>query len=55
MFLLFAVLVTDAGRLLVAIARRITANGVVDARRTFIAPVAATSIAAVVSCLASSR
>jgi uncharacterized protein len=51
MFLLFtAVLVTDAGRLLVAIARRITANGVVDAeRRTFIARVAAMSIAAVVS------
>jgi len=51
MFLLFtAVLATDAGRLLVAIARRITANGVVDAeRRTFIARVAATSIAAVVS------
>jgi uncharacterized protein len=51
MFLLFtAVLVTDAGRLLVTIARRITANGVVDAqRRTFIARVAAMSIAAVVS------
>jgi len=51
MFLLFtAVLVTDAGRGLVAIARRITTEGVVDAqRRTFIARVAATSIAAVVS------
>jgi uncharacterized protein len=51
MFLLFtAVLVTDAGRLLMAIARRITANDVVDAqRRTFIARVAAASIAAVVS------
>ena len=51
MFLLFAaVLVTDVGRLLVAIARRISANGVVDAqRRTFIARVAALSIAAVVS------
>jgi predicted MPP superfamily phosphohydrolase len=51
MFLLFtAVLVTDVGRLLVAIARRISSSAVVDAdRRTFIARVTATAIAAVVS------
>jgi predicted MPP superfamily phosphohydrolase len=51
MFLLFtAVLATDVGRLLVAIARRISSNGVVDAqRRTFIARIAAGAIAAIVS------
>src|SRR4051812_37557708 len=51
MFLLFtAVLATDIGRLLVGIARRITSNGGVDAeRRTFIARLTATVIAAVVS------
>src|SRR5215831_345276 len=51
MFLLFtAVLVTDVGRLMVAIARRISNGGVVDAdRRTFIARTAATAIAAIVS------
>jgi predicted MPP superfamily phosphohydrolase len=51
MFLLFtAVIVADAGRLVAAIARRVTANGGVDAdRRTFIARVAATTIAVVVS------
>jgi uncharacterized protein len=51
MFLLFtAVLVTDAGRLVAAIVRRVSANGGVDAeRRTFIARVTATAIAAVVS------
>src|SRR5262245_15277581 len=51
MFLLFtAVLVTDVGRLVAAIVRRVSANGGVDAeRRTFIARVAATAIAAVVS------
>jgi predicted MPP superfamily phosphohydrolase len=51
MFLLFtAVLVVDFGRLLLMIARRITGNGSVDAeRRTFIARIMATAIAAVVS------
>jgi uncharacterized protein len=51
MFLLFtAVFATDVGRLLVGIARRITGNVGVDAeRRTFIARMAATVIAAVVS------
>ena len=51
MFLLFtAVFATDMGRLLVGIARRITSNGGVDAeRRTFIARMTATVIAAVVS------
>jgi predicted MPP superfamily phosphohydrolase len=50
MFLLFTtVMVTDVGRLVAAIVRRVTATGGVDAeRRTFIARVAATSIAAVV-------
>src|SRR4249920_2804718 len=50
-FLLFtAVLFTDVGRLAAGVVRRITANGGVDAeRRTFIARVAATAIAAVVS------
>jgi uncharacterized protein len=51
MFLLFtAVLLTDVGRLVATIARRITMPAVVDAeRRTFIARIAATAIAAVVS------
>ena len=51
MFLLFtAVFAADAGRLLIGIARRITGNGAVDAeRRTFIARILATAIAAVVS------
>ena len=51
MFLLFAAVVTfDVARVLVAIARRITANAVVDAeRRTFIARIAATAIAVVVT------
>jgi len=51
MFLLFtAVVAFDVVRLLVGIARRISANGVVDAeRRTFIARIAATAIAAVVT------
>ena len=51
MFLLFtAVVAFDVVQLLVGIARRISANGVVDAeRRTFIARIAATAIAAVVT------
>jgi predicted MPP superfamily phosphohydrolase len=51
MFLLFtAVLAADAGRLLAAIARRISSNPVVDAeRRTFIARASAAAIAIVVS------
>ena len=51
MFLLFtAVFASDAGRLMVTIARRITGNGSVDAdRRTFIARIMATAIAAIVS------
>ncbi len=51
MFLLFtAVFATDIGRFLLGIARRITSNGGVDAeRRTFIARMTATVIAAVVS------
>jgi len=51
MFLLFAAVVTfEVARVLVAIARRITANAVVDAeRRTFIARIAATAIAVVVT------
>jgi len=51
MFLLFtAVLVTDVGRLVAAVVRRVSATGGIDAeRRTFIARVAATSIAAVVA------
>jgi predicted MPP superfamily phosphohydrolase len=51
MFLLFAtVFAFDAGRLIVTIARRITGNGSVDAeRRTFVARIMATAIAAVVS------
>jgi predicted MPP superfamily phosphohydrolase len=51
MFLLFtAVLAVDAGRLLAAIARRSSNGSVVDAqRRTFIARIAATAIAAIVS------
>jgi uncharacterized protein len=51
MFLLFtAVLAVDVGRLVVMIARRITGNGSVDAeRRTFIARIIATAVAAVVS------
>ncbi|HEY7373200.1 MAG TPA: metallophosphoesterase [Polyangia bacterium] len=50
MFLLFtAVLAVDVGRLLVAIARRISSGTVVDAeRRTFIARTTAAAIAAVV-------
>jgi predicted MPP superfamily phosphohydrolase len=53
MFLLFTtVLATDVSRLLVAIARRITGASTVDAeRRTFIARLTATGIAAVVSSL----
>jgi len=51
MFLLFtAVLTTDAARVVVAIARRITQSGPVDAqRRTFIARITAGAIAVVVS------
>lgn len=51
MFLFFtAVLATDIGRLMVAIARRITSNLPIDAdRRTFVARIAATTIAAVVA------
>jgi predicted MPP superfamily phosphohydrolase len=51
MFLLFTAVVTfDVARVLVAIARRISANGVVDAeRRTFIARIAAMAIAVVVT------
>jgi uncharacterized protein len=51
MFLLFtAVLVTDVGRMLIGIARRISGGGVIDAeRRTFIARLTATAIAVVVS------
>jgi predicted MPP superfamily phosphohydrolase len=51
MFLLFtAVLASDVVRAFVAVARRISAHGVVDAeRRTFIARIAATTIAAVVA------
>jgi len=51
MFLLFtSILAVDVGRLLVTIARRITGNGSVDAeRRTFIARIIATAVAAVVS------
>ena len=50
MFLLFtAVLATDLGRLAIAIARRISTSGAVDAdRRTFIARITATAIATVV-------
>ena len=50
MFLLFtAVLATDVGRLVIGIARRISTSGGVDAdRRTFIARITATAIAAVV-------
>jgi uncharacterized protein len=53
MFLLFTtVLATDAVRLLVAIARRISVGGVVDARRRLlIARIAATAIAAIASSL----
>ena len=51
MFLLFtAVLAADFGRLLIAIARRISSSPPVDAdRRTFVARIAATTIAAVVA------
>jgi predicted MPP superfamily phosphohydrolase len=51
MFLLFtAVFVTDVGRLAIGIARRISSSGGVDAhRRTFIARMAATAIAVIVS------
>jgi predicted MPP superfamily phosphohydrolase len=51
MFLLFtAVLAVDIGRLIIGIARRITSHAPIDAdRRTFVARIAATTIAAVVA------